>query len=77
MSDFELSYTLLEIFERNNRKFPFWIKGIRARHKVMRITGWDEEKKVFTGELYTLDKLTLLNPRAQVRLDNLKGWLPC
>ena len=72
---FEDTYTALELYELNDRRFPFWIRSYRSPLTLLLVTGIGMNNQ-FVGDRYSLDKRNLLAQDLTLRNDGQKGWLP-
>lgn len=72
---FDDTYTVLEIYELNDRRFPFWIRSYRSPLTLLLVTGIGMNNH-FIGNRYSLDKNNLLACALIARNDGQKGWVP-
>jgi hypothetical protein len=75
--NFDDSYTLEEVYRLSGSTFPFWVKGWKARHRIMCVQGTDpEDERALVGRLYSMDRSKSWPGRVKIQRDGLRGWLP-
>jgi hypothetical protein len=71
---FEDTYTLDEICRLSGSPFPFWVKGWKARHRIMFVHGTDpEDERALVGRLHSMDRSNLWIGRVKIIKDGLRS----
>ena len=72
---YENSQSIIDILERVDHRFPFFVESWYAQHKIMKVIGYHHSRKKLLGELYSRDDRVLLSTNAVMPIDSAKGWV--